>query len=181
MTKRWLTAAAALVVLLAARPQRAAADMHWIAYYPGAVINFYEGPYPFIWGWQNIHWPSSDTYYTYGIGRGTYKVYYPTADRSGKYYYITPKAGVANLDTTAVIEVKLPASDADVWFEGVRTTRTGSVREFLSPPLVEGRTYTYEVMALWGEGGRDVKQTRRVRIAAGERVAVDFTAPPPPP
>src|SRR5690349_13796012 len=115
MTRRRLAAGAAVaaVLLILARPQRAAADMHWIAYYPGAVINWYDGPYPWLWSWQNAHWPAKDAFMTYGIGNGTYKVYYPTPEASGKYYYLTPKAGVAIEDTTAVIEVKLPDSSAD--------------------------------------------------------------------
>lgn len=182
MTRRWLTASGALAaaLLLLAQPQKAAADMHWLAYYPGAVINWYEGPYPFLWSWQNVHRPARDTYYTYGLGRGTYQVYYPTPDASGKYYYITPKAGAAAEETTALLEVKLPASDADVWFQGVRTGQTGSVRQFQTPPLVIGRSYTYDVLAVWGEGGRDAKQTRKVSVKAGDRLTIDFTAPPPP-
>jgi uncharacterized protein (TIGR03000 family) len=181
MTRRWLTAAAALAAALVilAQPQRAAADMHWIAYYPGAIINWYDGPYPFTWSWPNIHWPARDSFMTYGIGQGTYKVHYPTPNASGKYYYLTPKAGVPVEDTTALIEVKLPASDADVWFQGERTTRTGTVRQFRSPPLVVGRNYTYEVLALWGTGGQSTKELRRFTVHAGDRITVDFTAPPP--
>src|SRR5690348_5468587 len=114
---------------------------------------------------------------TYGIGRGTNKVYSPTPEASGKYYYLTPKAGVPIEDTTALIEVKLPAADADLWFQGERTTHTGVLRQFKSPPLVPGRSYTYEIMALWGDGGRDTKEVRRVPVHAGDRLTVDFTVP----
>ena len=116
---------------------------------------------------------------TYGIGQGTYKVYYPTPDASGKYYYLTPKAGIPVEDTTALIEVKLPASDGDVWFQNERTTRTGTVRQFRSPPLVVGRNYIYDVMALWGSGSQSTKEVRDVKVKAGDRVTVDFTAPAP--
>jgi uncharacterized protein (TIGR03000 family) len=179
MMRRWPAAGAALAALLSlGQPQRAAADMHWLAYYPGGVVDWYDGPYPFLWSWPNVHWPARDSYFTYGIGNGTYKVYYPTHDASGKYYYLTPKAGIPVEDTTALIEVKLPASDADVWFQGERTTRTGTVRQFRSPPLVVGRTYTYDVLALWGEGGQSTKQLRKVPVKAGDRLTIDFTAPP---
>ena len=43
MTRRRLTAGAAVAaaaLLMLARPQRAAADMHWMAYYPGATIDW---------------------------------------------------------------------------------------------------------------------------------------------
>src|SRR5689334_16096918 len=111
MTRRCLAAGAALAAaLLLAQPQRAAADMHWLAYSPGAHIDWYQGPYPFLWSWQNLHWPARDTFMTYGIGEGTYKVYYPTPNGTGKYFYLTPKAGIVREDTSAVIEVTLPAS-----------------------------------------------------------------------
>ena len=180
MTRRWLAAGAAVAaaLLILARPQRAAADMYWLVYYPGATINWYEGPFPFFWSWQNAHFPARDAFMTYTIGNGTYKVYYPTPEASGKYYYLTPKAGVPVEDTTAVIEVKVPASDADVWFQGERTSRTGVVRQFRSPPLVVGRSYSYDVLALWGEGATATsKELRKVSVRAGDRITVDFTAP----
>ncbi len=183
MTRRWLTAGAALAgaLFILALPQRAAADVHWLAYYPGAIIDWYDGPYPFLYSWPNVHWPARDSYFTYGIGNGTYKVYYPTPDASGKYYYLTPKAGIPVEDTTALIEIRVPASDADVWFQGERTSKTGTVRQFRSPPLVEGRSYTYDVLAVWGEGGKDTKQLRQVSVRSGSRVTVDFNSPYTPP
>jgi uncharacterized protein (TIGR03000 family) len=183
MTRRWLGAGAVLAAafLILAQPQRAAADQHWLAYYPGAIIDWYDGPYPFLWSWQNVHWPARDTFFTYGIGGGTYKVYYPTPDASGKYYYLTPKAGVPVEDTTALLEIKVPSADSDVWFQGERTSHTGVLRQFKSPPLVPGRTYTYDVMALWGDGGRDTKEVRKVPVKAGDRITVDFTVPAAPP
>jgi uncharacterized protein (TIGR03000 family) len=182
MTRRWLAAGGALAALLMlAQPQRAAADMHWLAYYPGATINWYEGPYPYFWSWQNVHWPARDSFMTYGVSRpGTYKVYYPSPEASGRYYYLTPKAGVVREDTSATIEVKLPSSDADLWFNTVRTSRTGIVRQFRTPPLVEGRDYVYDVLALWGTQDQE-KQLRKVQVSAGASVVVDFTAPYVPP
>ncbi|HEX5270469.1 MAG TPA: TIGR03000 domain-containing protein [Gemmataceae bacterium] len=182
MTRRRLVAAAAAAAafLILALPGRARADMHWINYYPGATINWYYGPYPWMWSWQNVHFPARDTFMTYGIGNGTYKIYYPTPNASGRYYYLTPKAGIAVEDTTAIIEVKLPDSSADVWFESFRTARDGPTRIFRSPALVVGRSYTYHVVALWGEGNTATKQERRIPVRAGDRLTIDFTAPPPP-
>jgi uncharacterized protein (TIGR03000 family) len=181
MTRRWLAAGAAVVaaLLILASPQRAAADMHWINYYPGATINWYEGPFPWLWSWQNQHYPARDSFRTYNIGNGTYKVYYPTPTATGKYYYLTPKAGIPMEDTTALIEVKLPESDADIWFQGERTSRVGIVRTFRTPPLVVGRSYTYDVLALWGQGAASTKEMRKVSVKSGDRLVVDFTAPAP--
>jgi uncharacterized protein (TIGR03000 family) len=181
MTRRWLAAGAALAALLTlALPQRAAAEQHWLAYYPGAVIDWYDGPYPFLWNWQNVHWPARNSYFTYGVGGGSYKIYYPSPDTAGKYYYLTPKAGIPIEDTSALIEVKLPSPEADVWFQGLRTSHTGAVRQFRSPPLVPGQNYVYKVMGLWGLGAADEKQVRNVTIRAGDRITIDFTQAAPP-
>jgi uncharacterized protein (TIGR03000 family) len=177
MSRRWLPLGGLLAAAALLGWPGDAAAVHWLAYYPGAVINWYHGDYDFVSRWQNHHWPSRDGYFTYAIGQGTYKVYYPTPDASGKYYYLTPKAGVPVQETTVLIEVKLPASDADVWFDGNRTSRTGVVRQFQTPPLVIGRAYKYEVRALWNVGGKEIKETRKVTVKAGDRVSVDFTTP----
>ena len=74
------------------------------------------------------------------------------------------------------VQVRVPGN-AQVWFGGASTQQNGSVREFVSPPLVPGRDYTYQIRARWMEGGREIDQTRTVRVHAGERVTVDFTRP----
>ncbi len=176
MTWRGLAAAAVLAgAFLMARPDPAAAQ-HWRAYYPGAVITWdWDRPDLFL-PFNNVHWPSDSSYFTYGVGGGTYKVFYPTYDKSGKYYYQTPKAGVATPETTATIEVKLPASDADLWIESIRTTKGGTVRNFQTPPLVIGRTYEYEIRAFWNDGVRNKKvKSKFVQIRAGDRLLVEFS------
>jgi uncharacterized protein (TIGR03000 family) len=55
----------------------------------------------------------------------------------------------------------------------------GSVREFESPPLVPGRTYTYEVHARWvGANCREVVRNRTLTVRAGDRLEVDLNAAP---
>jgi uncharacterized protein (TIGR03000 family) len=78
-------------------------------------------------------------------------------------------------DTTALITVVLPRADAEVWFEGVRTTRTGTEREYVSPPLSVGSKYTYQIRARWGQGPQARDVTRSVQVRAGDRVTVNFT------
>jgi uncharacterized protein (TIGR03000 family) len=53
------------------------------------------------------------------------------------------------------------------------------VRRFVTPPLIPGQAYVYDVRAIWLEDGRDVTRDRRVRVRAGEQVDVDFTQPAP--
>jgi uncharacterized protein (TIGR03000 family) len=76
-------------------------------------------------------------------------------------------------DRPATLEVRLPA-DAALEVDGWRTRQTGSSRLFESPPLVPGKSYTYDLRATWTAGGREVVKNRHVRVSAGERVEVDF-------
>jgi uncharacterized protein (TIGR03000 family) len=77
---------------------------------------------------------------------------------------------------TARITVRV-APDAQVWFENTATRQTGALREFESPLLAPGKTYTYDIRAQWRVGGREVTQSRKVSVHAGARVTVDFTSP----
>jgi uncharacterized protein (TIGR03000 family) len=79
----------------------------------------------------------------------------------------------APLPATAEIEVRVPA-DAELWFNGAKTRRTGAVRVFESPPLEPGANYTYDVKARWTEDGQEVERTLRVPVAAGVRKSVTF-------
>jgi uncharacterized protein (TIGR03000 family) len=76
----------------------------------------------------------------------------------------------------AIIDVRVPA-DAEILFEGDKTSQTGANRAFVSPALQPGRTFTYEIRAKWtGTDGKPVEQTRQVKIQAGVRTLVDFMA-----
>jgi uncharacterized protein (TIGR03000 family) len=97
---------------------------------------------------------------------------------------LTGLAGVANVgaDTVAaasssdqpvVILMSVPA-DAEIWFDGTKTTLTGSLRRFVSPPLASGRAFVYQVRVRSQAAGRTIDDTRRVTVRAGERLAVDF-------
>jgi len=82
-------------------------------------------------------------------------------------------------DTDVTLIVRTPA-DAIVWINGVKTTQTGSRREFVSSGLAQGRNYTFDMRAEWtGLDGKSVEIHRRVPAQAGERRLVDFTLPAP--
>jgi uncharacterized protein (TIGR03000 family) len=81
---------------------------------------------------------------------------------------------VAKGEQPANLEVAVPTDDAKVWFQGQLTRRTGKVRQFDSPPLAAGSSYTYEVRAQWMDGDQTVTQTQTVPVRAGERVRVVF-------
>jgi len=80
------------------------------------------------------------------------------------------------------VTLKVPAN-AEVWFNGAKTTQTGAVRQFQSPPVEPGATYEYEIRVTWPEFGQPVTQTRHVTVRAGQNVDLDFRtriAPPQP-
>jgi uncharacterized protein (TIGR03000 family) len=79
-------------------------------------------------------------------------------------------------DTTVHVTVRVPV-DAEVWFGGQKTRQTGTLRQFVSPPLTTDQDYSYEVRARWMEGGKEVVQVRHVAVSAGSRSIVDFTMP----
>jgi uncharacterized protein (TIGR03000 family) len=77
---------------------------------------------------------------------------------------------------TARITIRV-APGAQIWFDDTATRQTGALREFESPLLTPGKSYTYDIRALWREGGREVTQSRQINVHAGARVTVDFTSP----
>jgi uncharacterized protein (TIGR03000 family) len=78
-------------------------------------------------------------------------------------------------DASVPIELQVPA-DAQVWFNGEKTTQTGTLRHFVSPPLTVGRQYTYEVRAAWKESGREITESRRSSFRAGDRLSASSPA-----
>ena len=81
------------------------------------------------------------------------------------------------VDTTAHVTATVPA-DAEIWIDGTKTTSTGAVRQFQSPPLTTGQQYSYEVRAGWSEHGHEVIQTQNVAVTAGAHVTVSFPVSP---
>lgn len=73
----------------------------------------------------------------------------------------------------ALLVVKLPA-DSTLRIGTSDTKQTGAERWFLSPSLEPGRTYSYEVSAVWPERGKDRRQVLTAVVSAGKRTEVDF-------
>jgi uncharacterized protein (TIGR03000 family) len=130
------------------------------------------GYYPY---YGSYGYPYSSTYiYPYS---NTYVV--PDSTLYGGYeeaepYVQTPPAAVPDL--RAHVTVTVPP-DAQVWFNGVLTTSTGTAREFESPPLTEGKRYTYTVRATWTADGVPVTQEQKVSVYAGAQVNIVFPNP----
>jgi uncharacterized protein (TIGR03000 family) len=79
----------------------------------------------------------------------------------------------------ALLLVRLPAA-ATLTIGGTSTSQTGPERLFQSPPLVPGKTYSYELVASWNEGGQMKKTTRNATVSAGKTTTVDFNTARPP-
>ena len=71
------------------------------------------------------------------------------------------------------LRVSLPES-ATLTVEGVKTTETGGLRMFVSPPIDPGYDYVYDVTATWKEGDKEVTRTKKVHVAPGNQFNVDF-------
>jgi len=84
-------------------------------------------------------------------------------------------AGTAE-DHRARIEVVVPSARAEVHLQGTTMRQTGTVREYLSPPLQAGSKYVYDVRVRWSDSEGEHEQTRSVRVWAGASRRVDFTA-----
>lgn len=177
-------AGAAAVILLATGPGIA---QHWGGYHHGGYRH--GGYYPGHYGGYYHHYGYYPRYSHYGLGYspwhyGSYWAYHP-------WYYYAPRsvygpvssgyqafypgsAGApAGVDQVVHFDIRVPAN-ATIWFDGEKTTQTGSLREFVSPPLAPGRQYAYELRARWTEDGREVTQSRRITVRAGERVSITF-------
>jgi uncharacterized protein (TIGR03000 family) len=85
------------------------------------------------------------------------------------FYYTAPPANSVGLN------VRVPAPDAVITIDGERTTQTGLVRQYVSPPVTPGVAYTYQVKVTWTEDGRPMTRTRQVPVRANQQVVVDLT------
>lgn len=91
------------------------------------------------------------------------------------YYRAAPAASPPN--NRAAIDVIAPL-EAKLWFQGRPTQQRGDYRNFVSPPLDAGKTYTYEVRALWlDDNGGKVEWKRQIPVRAGELVTLDLRRP----
>ena len=151
------------------------------------------------WGWGGFGWGLG-----LGLGAGYYGwpyygyPYYPYYGSPSPYPYpaypypgyaglgpnpnappnpVAPAGGVISNDVTLMI--RTPA-EATIWINGVKSTQTGTSREFVSSGLAQGRSYTFDVRAEWtGSDGKFMSLERRVPVQAGERRLIDFTLPSP--
>ena len=163
--------------------------------------NDYRGGYSgYNNGYRSGFYGGYDGYNGFGyrpgisIGFGSYPAYNyssygyaPSVQYSTPSYYYTPsttivtpepniaQASFTQPDDRAHLEVRVPAMDAQVLFDGDPTRQQGMDRMFVSPPLTPGKSFTYSIEARWMENGRMVTQSRSVPVSAGQTATVDFT------
>lgn len=87
-------------------------------------------------------------------------------------------AGQAHAQRAAqpvTLKVYLAEDDALLTIEGGATKQTGSTRQFVSPPLEPGVSYTYTLVATWEPNNyTKITRTRTVAVRAGQTVEVDL-------
>lgn len=100
----------------------------------------------------------------------------------GRYFWqpgkIVPEAAIADVPVARFV-VEVP-TDAVVFIEGAKTNQTGASRNFVSPPLPDGKTYQYEIRATWKEDGQEVDQKQTIGLKAGSQLTVKFPMPAQP-
>jgi uncharacterized protein (TIGR03000 family) len=152
-------------------------------YYNGSWYHYKT----YVHGYNPGYYARPDRVLPHGVSPGHYGAYSSPIRPTGpgySYPWSVPTSARTQAESAATalpvhIEVRVPA-DADIWFDDAKTTQTGTVRQFVSPPLTPGYDYTYEIRARWTEEGRRVSHTRRVSVHAGERVRVTFPEAMPP-
>jgi uncharacterized protein (TIGR03000 family) len=75
---------------------------------------------------------------------------------------------------TARIQLRVPAN-AQVWFDGDKTSQTGNLRPFITPDLKPGVDYAYEIRVRWMEEGQTREQKRKVTFRSGDRLTLNLT------
>ena len=105
-----------------------------------------------------------------GPGRPQQKIeeFDPPAKSSAK-----PAAGAVTKAAAGHIEARVPA-DAEVWFDGEKSSETGAVRRFESPPIAPGESVSVEVKVRKRGPLQDTDAIRHVTLRAGQRLTVDL-------
>jgi uncharacterized protein (TIGR03000 family) len=158
MTKRtlWIHVAMALAILgvLWASGQ-ARAQYYYQRFYRANT----GARFPFV---SSIDAPSTYGAYTQGPG-----------------FFYTGGVGPATAPEEQVVylHVRVSPPHAEISIEGSKTSQIGSSRLYVSPPLMQGENYTYDIRVSWKENGGEVTQSRKVPVRAGDRLSVVFRAP----
>jgi uncharacterized protein (TIGR03000 family) len=142
------------------------------------------GGYGYGWGGYGYGWGGYGGYGGYGswgwYGSSAPVSYYgsvaygsPANSRPGSSSPVTSLAATATSSADGVLNVKVPAA-ARVFVNGQLTKSTGEFRRYVSPGLVAGVSYTYEVRAELPGGVNPVTETKTVKLLAGAERSLTF-------
>src|SRR5262245_55052029 len=156
---------------------------YWDGNYRGA---YYRDGYPYRDGWYGDNRYGRTGYWFggrwFGRNRGYWSDSYPRyvetygVSAPTQTYETTYQESAPN---NAHIRVRVPAGDAEVFFDGTATEQGGMVRLFESPPLDTGKKYSPEIKARWrGRNGAMMEGKRTVSLRQGQESFVDFMRQP---
>jgi uncharacterized protein (TIGR03000 family) len=149
----------------------------------GTLPYYYYGRPGYGYGYPGYPgYPGYSSLYRYPYGYpGYYPAprYYPVPVQvvTPRYTEVRPVAYVAPQRPPAWLQLVLPDASAKVWIDGKQTSSTGAQRLYESPPLDQGKWYTYQVTASWNKDGKAVNEQRTVWVQGGKTEVVDFTRP----
>jgi uncharacterized protein (TIGR03000 family) len=131
----------------------------------GYYGNPYSGNNGYYSNWSSPSYADYEPNYYYGQQ--------PNYQQQG-YTSFYPQQQHQMPQNAAMVHVHLPRN-AELWFGGDKTTQTGSERDFVTPELKGDKDYFYTLKARWtDQDGKQVEQTRRVKVHANSHAMVDF-------
>jgi uncharacterized protein (TIGR03000 family) len=160
----------------------------------GAAVGF-RGPgcfgpfrgYGCFGGFRGYGWCGYPGFGFYGGGFGYYPYaygYYPYAYPGywppGIAPVPVPQQGVPpTTDNRCHLHVEVPA-DATLWVGSEMVSKTGPVRDLVSPQIAPGQPYAYTLRARWTQAGQTVEQTGQVTMQPNQTATIRFGPPPQP-
>jgi uncharacterized protein (TIGR03000 family) len=78
-------------------------------------------------------------------------------------------------ESPAFLKIIVPTADTKLEVDGLATKKTGLSRDFITPALVPGKRYGYNVKATFTQNGKEVVKEKEVVVEAGKEITVDFT------
>ena len=105
-----------------------------------------------------------------------YGCYFPDGTLYSPYGYGSVYGGYAALPVKATVVVNLPA-DATLTANDQATATKSERREFVTPALERGKTYSYTLKMTVERDGRTVEESKKILVRAGEKTTVNFELP----
>jgi uncharacterized protein (TIGR03000 family) len=140
-------------------------------YYGGYYSGYYgspyysDGGYGYNRGWSSPYYGSS-YYYSTPSYYDTYSSgYYPSNQYSSMYF--SGDMDTARVENRVMLNIQAPPG-AGLWISDVFMGQGDGNRQFISPPLENGRKYVYDVKARWMQDGREMTATRTLEFQGGQ-------------